>query len=164
MILFEGVACYCRHPGDARVNARSGRDVRTSPKVANRAHSEIHCATSPLCAEGPPLRARVWPKDRDLWRAKNSKRSLSVAETWRSKQRSSPWIHEKRKEIHYNLLASCLSKLHSDPTFSIALFFASGPPLWLRSRPPDARDSATLPATPRPAPRRLVLYHTQKWW
>ena len=37
-------------------------------------------------------------------------------------------------------------------------FFASGPPNWLRSRPPDSRNSATLPATPEPAPRRLVLY------
>ena len=36
-------------------------------------------------------------------------------------------------------------------------FFASGPPNRLWSRPPDSRDSATLPATPGPAPRRFVL-------
>ena len=54
-------------------------------------------------------------------------------------------------------MASCLSKLHSDPTFSVALFSPLGP-LRLRSRPPDAHDSATLPATLGPAPRRLVLY------
>ena len=35
--------------------------------------------------------------------------------------------------------------------------FASGPPNRLWSRPPDSRDSATLPATPGPAPRRFVL-------
>ena len=37
-------------------------------------------------------------------------------------------------------------------------FFASGPPNRLRSRPPKSRNSAALPATPGPAPRRLVLY------
>ena len=42
--------------------------------------------------------------------------------------------------------------------------FASGPPLRLRSRPPDARDSATLPATPGPARRRLVLYVPSLSW
>ena len=93
-----------RHPGDARVNARSGRDVRTSPnraKVANRAnraHPEIHCFPSPLCAEGPPFRARVWPTYREVMRVKNSKTSLSVAETWRSKRQTSLWIRETRKE------------------------------------------------------------------
>ena len=43
---FEGVACYCRNPGDAPMNARSGRDRRSRPKLAkfaNRASSEIHC-------------------------------------------------------------------------------------------------------------------------
>ena len=42
--------------------------------------------------------------------------------------------------------------------------FASGPPLRLRSRPLDARDSATLPATPGPARRRLVLYVPSPSW
>ena len=37
-------------------------------------------------------------------------------------------------------------------------FFASGPPNRLRSRPPKSRNSAALPATPGPAPRRLVLH------
>ena len=55
------------------------------------------------------------------------KRSLSVAEMWRSKRQTSTWIHETRKEIHYNLVASCLPKLHSDPTFSIVLFSPLGP-------------------------------------
>ena len=69
---------------------------------------------------------------------------------WRSKRQTSIWIHETRKEIHYNLVASCLPKLHSDPIFSIALFSPLGPP--------KSRNSAALPATPGPAPRRLVLY------
>ena len=46
---------------------------------------------------------------------------------WRSKRQTSIWIHETRKEIHYNLVASCLPKLHSDPTFSIVLFSPLGP-------------------------------------
>ena len=33
----------------------------------------------------------------------------------------------KKKEIHYNLVASCSPKLHSDPTFSIALLSPLGP-------------------------------------
>ena len=31
-------------------------------------------------------------------------------------------VREESKEIQYNPVPSCLSKLHSDPTFSIALF------------------------------------------
>ena len=73
---------------------------------------------------------------------------------WRSKRQTSIWIHETRKEIHYNLVASCLPKLHSDPMFSIVLFSPLGPQTgcgavpWtletprhsppLRSRPRDA--------------------------
>ena len=81
-------------------------------------------------------------------RVRNPKRSLSVAETQRSKQQSSISIHEKTEEIHYNPVASGLSKLHSDPTFSITLFSPLGPQagsgaiprLWqLRETPgPDA--------------------------
>jgi len=55
------------------------------------------------------------------------KRSLSVAEIWRAKRQSFIWVHERKKEIHYNLVASCLSKLHSDPTFSIVFFSSLGP-------------------------------------
>ena len=67
------------------------------------------------------------PKLAYLWGSLFPKRSLSVAEMWRSKRQTSIWIHETRKEIHYNLVASCLPKLHSDPTFSIALFSPLGP-------------------------------------
>ena len=45
---------------------------------------------------------------------------------WRSKRQASIWVHEEKKK-HYNLVASCLPKLHSDPTFSIALFSPLGP-------------------------------------
>ena len=61
------------------------------------------------------------------WGSLSRKRSLAVAEIWPSKRQSSIWVHEKRKEIHYNPVASCLSKLHSDPTFSITLFSPLGP-------------------------------------
>ena len=43
-------------------------------------------------------------------------------------------------------------------------FFATGPLNRLRSRPPDSRDSATHPATPGPARRRLVLYVPSLSW
>ena len=148
------------------MNARSGHDVRTSPNRANSAKfasSEIHCFPSPLCAEGPPFRARVWPTGRDLWRVKASRRSLSVAEAWRSKRRSSLWIHKKRKEIHYNLMASCLSKLHSNPTFSIALFSPLGPHSgsgavpWTPTTPPHSP-----PLRGRPRDALLCITHRNR--
>ena len=107
-----------------------------------------------MSAGGRHFWARIWPTCRHLIRVKNPKRSLSVAEMWRSKRQASIWVHEGKKEMHYNLVASCLSKLHSDPTFSITLFSPLGPQagsgavprspetLWhsppLRGRPRDA--------------------------
>ena len=43
------------------------------------------------------------------------------------------------------MVASCSPKLRSDPTFKIAFFFATGPPLRLRSRPPDSGFAGVLP-------------------
>ena len=82
------------------------------------------------------------------------KRSLSVAETWPSKRQGSIWVHEKRKEIHYNPVASCLSKLHSDPTFSIVLFSPLGPQTGsgaVPRTPATLRHSPLLQGRPRDA-------------
>ena len=147
-----------RHPGDARVNARSGRDRRSSPKfakVANRAHPEIHRFVRQLSAEGPPFRARIWPTHGDLWRVKDPKRSLSVAEMWRPKT----WycyigiyfpIGICDPDLHRELHPNC-------PFYRPKRrFWAPKPALEPSS---NSCNSATLPATPGPAPRRLVLYH-----
>ena len=125
---------------------RSGRDRRSSPKLANRAHPEIHRFVWQISAEGPSFRARIWPTDRDLWRVKDPKRSLSVA------------VMEE-----YISLSKTGIQITIGNFTQIWSFYRPKMRLWAPKPAPEpspnSRNSATLPATPGPAPRRLVLCH-----
>ena len=136
------------------MNARSDRYWRTSPKFAKFvkfAHSEIHCFKSELCAGGPSFRARIWPTYRDLMRVKNPKRSLWVAETWRSKRPSSLSIHETRKETLDRWWPAVDRSCTQIQCYSSSFFR-----LWAPK--PALEPSTGLPRLREPAPRRLVLF------
>ena len=55
-----------------------------------------------------------------------------------------PMGTQGKKRKPRQMVASCSPKLRSDPTFKIALFFATGPPLRLWSRPPDSGFAGVL--------------------
>ena len=60
--------------------------------------------------------------------------------------------------MHCNPVASCLSKLHSDPTFSIVFFSHLGPQTGSGAVPRTLETPRHSPATLGPAPRRLVFF------
>ncbi len=136
---FEGVACYCRNSGDARVNARSGRDRRSSPNFANRAHPEIHCFISGLSAEGPSKIGLL------IWIFSLKKIPING---WDVALQASnlPMDTRDNERNPRQMMARCLSKLHSDPMFSIALISPLGP----------HSGSGAVPRTPATPPRSFL--------
>ena len=118
-----GSCVYDRNPGDARVKVGSERKLASSPGApnsANRGVGEIACFISGLRAEGP------------------SKIGLLIGIFILKKIPISSWdlaLHEPNLPMDTRdnernprqMMASCLSKLHSDPMFSIALISPLGP-------------------------------------
>ena len=88
---------------------------------------ETNIVFPPLFCVGRRLfGAQISPMDRAPLHAGNPKRHLSQSGIWRFKCRRSISKCEKIKAIQYNLMASCLSQLHTDPRFCVTLFSPLG--------------------------------------
>ena len=142
IIIISGSCVYDRNPGDARVKVGSERKLASSPGRQNSANSsvgEIACFISGLRAEGP------------------SKIGLLIGIFILKKIPISSWdlaLHEPNLPMDTRdnernprqMMASCLSKLHSDPMFSIALISPLGP----------HSGSGAVPRTPATPPRSFL--------
>ena len=151
-----------RHPGDACMNARFVQDVATGPNCAKNSTFEFCASRNPPFSIILFARAGTFlepTSDAVLLHAKKPKVTLSVAEIWRSKRQSSTWTYEKKKTNTLQSGGQLFIKVALRSNVFHHFLFASGTLNRFRSRPQDFRDSATLPATLGPAPRRLVLYH-----